>query len=534
MRVSALLCLFAGIAAAQPDQPTGSVSGRVTRHGSGEPVRGAAVVAGRGMQESGLAWTGADGRFTIKELAPGSHNIAVIKPALGFGNRYATVKAGEETRGIDITITPRAVIAGHVRDSEDLPVEGARVSLQTRYWYKGRPHFSVQDARSTDDRGEFRAAPDPSSYFVALQPPSHPGLAGRYRLLHPPLFYPNALNPAEAQPVAWKPGVQQLDFEVPEPADTVVRVQTLAGKAGEEPRTCVRCIFRVLGRNGLSWIEVLSGEADSQGVIEIRGLHPGLYRFAVGRPFGSDIHAGYVDVVAEEGQVRTETATAWAASPAPVRLTFVDPPEGFRSDQQSRRFRLTASVLDPPYPSFATNTGAMISGKGLSASGTLPLTPGEWALDFGGPGDLGGKVYMEQILVAGQPRRSPFVRVSQGGRVSPIEIRVGFATGKITGKVTGMPSFEPGHDRSRGFIYAIPDPGDGYTKRLEGVPIRHGEFEILQAPPGGYILFAVGPNAGEPRLQFDDPAVQARYANYAKRVTLEPNETVRVELEAIP
>ena len=534
MRVSVLLCLFAGVGAAQPDQPAGSVSGRVTVRGSGAPVRGAVVVATQSSRGSGVAWTGADGRFRIEELASGLHNIAVIKPALGVANRFAEVKAREETRGIDLAIAPPGVVAGNVHDREGLPVEGARIILQSRYWHRGRPHLSIQDTRNTDDRGKFRAWPPPSSYFVALQPPSHPGLAGRYRLLHPPLFYPNALNPAAAQLVVWRPGTQAVDFEVPEPADTVVQVSALAGKVGETPRACTRCTFRVAVRNGLSWLEVLSGEADSQGLIEIRGLHPGSYRIAFGRGLGTDVYAGYVDTVAEEGKSRKETATAWAANPTPVRLTLVDPPEELLSADRSWTVRLTAGLLEPLYPSFARNSRTVIEGKGASAAGRLALHPGMWALDVYGPEVQDGKAYIERISLAGQPQRSPFVRVNARGSAPPIEIRVGFATGAIAGTVSGMPPFEPGQHRTRGFVHAVPDPGDGYGSRLEVTTRRNSEFEISRAAPGGYILFAVGPNAGEPRLDFADPAVQARYASYAKRVRLESGETVHVELEAIP
>lgn len=533
MRALLLLIALGAAGLAQSPPPAGSVSGRVTLRSNGAPVRGGFVLAAQGAREKGAAWTDEAGRFRISGLAPGQYSVIAGKPGAGSHLRYADVRTGEETAGIRFALTAPGAIAGRVRDDRDLPVEGARIGLQGFAWLYGRPHrFDVAELR-TDDRGEFRAtARSQKPVFVALQPPSSPDVAGRYRLLHPPLFYPNAVNPAAAQPLRIEPGtkLETLDFVVPPPTGAVVRIAALMAKARETPRACPRCRFSILGRQRGGWLEALRGRADRRGLIEIEGLQPGNYRVSIAADSGTEEYAGYADLFVEAGLVRSEKVTAWSGVAAAVSLTLADPPQELLDETKPWTATVDAILLEPGYPVDLAAGRARIEGQGAAARGRIGLAPGEWALEVRMP----GRGYVEQVLVAGRPQAGPFVTVSREGFAPPVEIRIGSATAKLSGKVNGLPGFDPERHRRRAFVFALPDPPDGYARREEAPELRGGQFEFPALAPGDYVLFALPPGGTEFPLDPGDPEVQSRYAGYGKRVAVKPGDSLRVELEAIP
>ncbi len=78
---------------------TGSVTGIVTADPAGPPLAGAWVLAIGPTGVAGGAITGADGRYTISGLAPGTYRAAVIDPtgrhAVVYWNRRTTYAAGD-------------------------------------------------------------------------------------------------------------------------------------------------------------------------------------------------------------------------------------------------------------------------------------------------------------------------------------------------------------------------------------------------------------------------------------------------------
>jgi hypothetical protein len=533
MRVLAIACAFVLAASAQrPEQATGSISGRVLEGRGGPPIRGAAVVVSEMDQGLGMAWSGPDGRYLIENVPVGRYSVIAVKPSHSNYAVRAEVRAGETTRGIDIPMPPSAVLAGRVRDRDGLPVEGAVVRVQRMHRYFGRPTLAVNAVPPTSDRGEFRTSSRAFlDCFLVLQPPSKPDVAGVYRLLHPPLFYPAAVNPAEAQPVRVDPGVkaETFDFETPAPADTAMLILARTSEPGAPARSCTQCRFSLQARHAETWLEVLTGQSDRSGRIEIHGVHPGTYRIAVFASEAGEAFAGYDMVIAEKGQLRRFEVTAWAANHVPVQLTLVDPPEELRDEAAEWAGGLDADLLDPLYPARRRTGVVHIAGRGLAGHGRLPLPPGEWALRLYKSDPLPDKAYIQEVLVGGRPQLGPFVTVTSRGYSSRIEVRIGFATPRLTGRVT---PFDP-RDPLRPLVRAVADPAGGYSQDASLVVREGGEFDSgSELGPGTYLVYAVSPAARD--LDFSDPALRARYAHYGKRVVLEPNGSHRVDLEAIP
>jgi hypothetical protein len=536
MRSILLACLLASPALAQPsNQPTGGVSGRVVNGSGGVPVRGAFVqLTGiRASEEFGSTWSGEDGRFSIEGIPPGRFVLNASKPAIGNYGFPVEVRSGAVTRDVEIPMQGPAVLAGRVTDADDLPVAGARASIEGLGHQYGRIFAFGRGAAETDDRGELRATLDSPGrrYMVVLQPPAKPDVAGTYRLLHPPLFYPNAVNPAEAQPVRIDRGmkIETLDFEAPGPADTHLLILAKAGVPGQSPRSCVRCSFSLQARHAETWLEVLSGQSDRSGRIEIHGVHPGTYRLAVIEGSSGELYAGYEDfVIAEKGQTKRYEITAWAANSIPVTVTLVDPPEDLRDEEAEWRAALIVTPLEPRYPGGYRPPIIPVQGRGTTATTRMALPPGQWALRLNEQPPLPRSVYIEQVIWGGRPQRGPFMGVSRQGFSARVEVRIGFAAPTLTGTVSGG---DPA-GRLAPLVRVQPEPPDGYGHETTLVVASDRSFSTEELSPGTYTVFAVLPSARD--LDFSDPEVRARYANHGKRVVLEPGGSHRVELEAIP
>lgn len=103
--------------------PAGAASGRITDQATGEPVPGATVTAGTQQVRAD-----AQGRYSIV-LAEGMREIEFS----GFGYAPALLTVGiypDAAVNLDAALTmgPRAVVGGTVRDPDGLPVDGAVVT----------------------------------------------------------------------------------------------------------------------------------------------------------------------------------------------------------------------------------------------------------------------------------------------------------------------------------------------------------------------------------------------------------------------
>ena len=86
-------------------QAGGTITGRVTAAGTGEPVAGAAV---RVADTQLGALTGADGRYTITSVPAGSRRVTATRVGYAAGTQTVTVAAGQ-TVTADLTVEVQAV-----------------------------------------------------------------------------------------------------------------------------------------------------------------------------------------------------------------------------------------------------------------------------------------------------------------------------------------------------------------------------------------------------------------------------------------
>jgi protocatechuate 3,4-dioxygenase beta subunit len=172
-----------------PERAT--LEGVVTKAGTNEPVPRASIVVtmiqGQ-LSDVQTVVTDDSGRFTVRNLAPGSHRVfaqrdSFVRSEYGQrGTRPGTpvdLLAGETKRNINIALTPMGVISGRVVDSDGKPLQGAFVRVSRGTYNQGELSLSSVKRLQTNDLGEFRFFNlEPGPYYLQALPAYAPMIEG--------------------------------------------------------------------------------------------------------------------------------------------------------------------------------------------------------------------------------------------------------------------------------------------------------------------------------------------------------------------
>jgi len=185
-----------GPAGGASSAPIGIIVGRVVDAASGQPVPEAQVtVAMRAAAPQAPApgeraggpgggslrfFTGADGRFVVRDLPAGNVQISVQAPGYLNGNYGQTTPGTAAARPVVISAENRvveaivrlwkhAIVTGIVTDEANEPAINITVRALRRTYANGRPRYSFTTLGRTDDRGVYRIAGlAPGDYVVAV------------------------------------------------------------------------------------------------------------------------------------------------------------------------------------------------------------------------------------------------------------------------------------------------------------------------------------------------------------------------------
>ncbi len=91
-----------------------SIAGRAVWSGSGAPASGVGLYLDRAPGSGADAHTGPDGRFLLRDVAPGAHTVRLLAPDGKPEARTVTVAASEAVDLGDVTVTTRKAAAGTV------------------------------------------------------------------------------------------------------------------------------------------------------------------------------------------------------------------------------------------------------------------------------------------------------------------------------------------------------------------------------------------------------------------------------------
>lgn len=172
MRARALLLACAAAAFAQETPPrTGSVQGVVRVEGSdGAPLPSLTVEIGKLS-----TLTGPDGRYEIRDVPPGRHNLSVGHPfrsPVGQTTRPVTIVAGQKA-AVDFAIPLLGVISGTVTDEFDDPATEVEVVILESEYVAGALQWSRRIATRTNDQGAYRIERvQPGAGYILLARPS--------------------------------------------------------------------------------------------------------------------------------------------------------------------------------------------------------------------------------------------------------------------------------------------------------------------------------------------------------------------------
>jgi hypothetical protein len=201
LRFSVLLFVVALVSSVQSQvQPKAQIAGRVVRADNGAPIEGAILQIYPGGPIAGrlqTAKTDSNGEYYFQGLKPDSYEI--VAEADGFVTegyaRDSSLLGGmlrvdvlTRLRGIDLRLTPEAVIRGAVIDMEGEPVGlGVFVTAVRRETRgDGLERLSPVADGSTDKAGHFALKKLPAgTYFICVDGPSghelHPDPGGWYQ-----------------------------------------------------------------------------------------------------------------------------------------------------------------------------------------------------------------------------------------------------------------------------------------------------------------------------------------------------------------
>ena len=145
MKLLTALVLCAAAAAAQDKTQDknqdaapqlGSIAGAVTAGGGGPPMKDVEIHVNRNTPQAKMAVTDQQGRYTIRDVAPGQLRISANAPGpsgrVGFGpsdTRQVTLAPGQELAGVDFRLVIQGQISGKVVDQNNEPVVGIAVYL---------------------------------------------------------------------------------------------------------------------------------------------------------------------------------------------------------------------------------------------------------------------------------------------------------------------------------------------------------------------------------------------------------------------
>lgn len=223
------------------------IRGRVVSADTGVPLAGARVVFGLNVSSPTLRGlpsnlpeltTGADGRFELGGLAPGSYQVTVgrsgyVTRDAAIGPPLDPVQAGND-RPVDMTIplTRGAVIAGRVADDRDNDIAGARVAVMRWRWERGRRLLANASllADETDDRGQFRLFGIPAgTYNVVAFLPNLTGADGLTA------FYPGTTSASEALALNIRAGDELSGITIALPRATTASISGVVTRMDGRP-----------------------------------------------------------------------------------------------------------------------------------------------------------------------------------------------------------------------------------------------------------------------------------------------------------
>lgn len=528
MSLAPILLAFA----LQQQERSGSVEGTV--RAGGEPQPGINVSLGKQQTKTDTA-----GKYSLRDVPAGRHTLRIgeaFRSDTVPESRVVAVAPGQQVVA-DFALMRRASVSGTVLDEFDEPMAGVEIVLLDREYGAGAPRYFRQYIARTDDEGHYRfdyvrpGAP----YLLLVQPgtsrpvdamsdaPTDPRLR---RPATVPTFFPGVADSAGATAITLRHGEHREGVHL---------------RALRAPSFCVEAhlagsnlTFQIqpahlpfgVGPNGGVTGMPRNVKPGPDGKVRVCELPPAEYRLTA---LEGDLNEP-LSLASAHVSLRDRDATGITLHPIPrfsipIELAWAGtPPE-----------KPVEAKLSLSFQSMTRSFGAF-AGMQKSASPPAKLEVDNVYLDdyYQRVSGLSGRLYLKEILYGndniahapfrpGTQDRGAVLRASIGHDGAHIKAQVHDKDGK---KVPGativvMPA-----------VFA--SENELASTLRTGYADQHASFESTRAfAPGKYLIFALGFPVAEP-LQSDQVTHLISLRNRAREVSLEPNGTLELSLEAGP
>ena len=304
--VLGVMPVLAQVIQPKPEDVLCTVQGTVLAADSGKPLKSAQVRLNETDAKSPHSYrasTDAEGKFFIKNIAPGRYRFVATKngyvaqqyrPENSVSAALLTLSPAQNVDRVLFRMTPAAVIAGRITDEDGEPLSNINVMAMVRAktdfgtgWGSASQRQLIPLGFSvTNDLGEYRIfGLRQGKYFVAADDSGQDGMTfssaggtegGQPVRRYPPTFYPGTVLPTQAEQLQVKATEElRVDFTLQSTKlfDIKGRVVAAGGTV-----------------SGASWVSLTQSESvmqlflaqqaaevDSEGSFTITGVAPGSY-----------------------------------------------------------------------------------------------------------------------------------------------------------------------------------------------------------------------------------------------------------------
>lgn len=469
----------------------GVVTGRVSVEG--KPAEGVRVWltpasgAGSDPRSAGAlkaaSATDAEGKFRLTGVPAGTYTLAVTGAYVirdADRTKAVTVREGQETGGLDLTLARGGVITGRVLDAGGQPLIGARVSSHVPKSNNPRPKiFHPYNSAETDDRGVYRLYGLPEGrYTVSLTPRLPPGATREAGGSAHVTYYPGVTDESKAEAVEVRAGdeVGNVDITLGRPDDTFsVTGRVVDGETGL-PVAGVACDYAE--PNSLSPRPPSGCKTDARGEFRVGRVPPGRYvMFTVAEP-GTDFYAEPTPFEVTGGDVQgLEVKVRRGATVSGAAVVESSDPAA-----RSGLSQLTVVAMQAGVPSSRGAAKATIGPdgnfliKGVGPGKVTLLIVSYPRLDY----------YLSRVEHNGT-EQAQGVDVAAGESVAGVRLVLAYGKGSVHGRVTAQGGALPAGTQVAISIAPASSPTRGIRFTQADVS---GEFLLRDMPAGDYELTA--------------------------------------------